>query len=77
MSYLNNDVPTFKPVLHQIGLLLVAKSCCRKERVPIHFATKSTDVARLPAQDNQNVATPVYGMILVYLQQPLFIARQV
>ena len=37
---------TFKPVLQQIRLLQVAKTCCRKWRVALLLATKSEHVAQ-------------------------------
>ena len=42
--------PMFKPVLHEICLLQGSKSCCRKERVLLLFATKFVHVARLAAK---------------------------
>ena len=59
---------TFKPVLQQIGLLQVAKICCRKWRVYVvlHFGTKSEHVARFACPRQTYFAagnvTPVYGV---------------
>lgn len=54
-----------KPVLHQIRLLHVAKSCCRKLRVVILFATNCVHVARFtgPRQTCFAISdvTPVHG----------------
>ena len=58
--------PTFKPVLQQIRLLQVVKSCCEKERVVVLFTTKSVHVACLPAQGKLQSWTKVLGTILQY-----------
>ena len=54
-----------KPVLHQIRLLHVAKSCCRKLRVVILFATNCVHVARFTGVRQTGFAisdvTPVHG----------------
>lgn len=54
-----------KPVLHQIRLLHVAKSCCRKLRVVILFATNCVHVARFTGLRQTGFAisdvTPVHG----------------
>ena len=60
-----------KPVLHQIRLLHVAKSCCRKLRVVILFATNCVHVARFtgPRQTcfAKSDVTPVHGATPAYV----------
>ena len=57
-----------KPVLHQIRLLHVAKSCCRKLRVVTLFATNCVHVARFTGLRQTCFAisdvTPVHGATL-------------
>ena len=43
-TYCSN--PRIKPVLQQIRLLQVAKNCCKKWRIVLHFATKPVHIAR-------------------------------
>lgn len=54
-----------KPLLHQIRLLHVAKSCCRKLRVVTLFATNCVHVARFTGLRQTGFAisdvTPVHG----------------
>jgi len=57
---------TFKPALHQIKLLQIAKICCRKYRVVLLFARKSVHCTFYRAKANLFAAsdvTPVYGVI--------------
>ena len=60
-----------KPVLQQIRLLHVAKSCCRKLRVVILFATNCVHVARFtgPRQTcfAKSDVTPVHGATPAYV----------
>ena len=49
-------MPTIKPVLQQIRLLQVTKSCCSNQRVAIHFGTKSAYVARFTGSRQSCVA---------------------
>ena len=58
--------PTLKPVLQQIRLLQVAKTCCRKKRVVLLFAANSAHVARFTCPRQTCFAasnvTPLYGV---------------
>ena len=49
-------MPTVKPVLQQIRLLQVTKSCYSNQRVAIHFGTKSAYAARFTSSRQSCVA---------------------
>ena len=59
---------SFKPVLQQIRLLQIAKSCCGWYRVVLPLATKSVRFGRFPGPRQTCFAasdvTPVYGVVL-------------